>query len=144
ARDPHEVAEVVGDLQRPGEPRLRRAAVAPLEGITDGVGSGRSGIALLTTQQREERGRARKAEAPRAAATAGPHHPRSKSGCLNAVQPRSQLSTAPVRLRDSSLARKTTRSAISSGVWRPVAWPRSKPRFISSLPKMRAFIGVST
>src|SRR5262249_48370201 len=71
-------------------------------------------------------------------------HPRITSGCLKAVQPRSQLSTAPVRLREASLARKTTSSAISSGVCRPVAWPLAKPSRKASLPKISAFIGVST
>src|SRR5262249_14833801 len=70
--------------------------------------------------------------------------PAMEAGRLNAVQPRSQESTAPVRLEASSEARNTTSAAISSGGWRPMAWSRAKASRKRSLPKMSAFIGVST
>src|SRR5439155_1342618 len=67
------------------------------------------------------------------AGAASPHaRPRGRrygagaGGRLNAVQPRSQVRTAPVRLAASSEARKTATLATSSTGWTPVACSLAK------------------
>ena len=81
---------------------------------------------------------------PRRSDAAADHIPASTAGRLNAVQPRSQAITAPVMLTASSDARNTTMWAISSGVCRPEACSAANAARNASLPKMSAFIGVST